>query len=115
MAVSEDALMWVEKYRPKTLDEVVGLKDIVDSLKAFMKNPKTMPHLMFAGVPGTGKTTLALAIAHTLVWAELEKLHIRTERLRRARHRHRPRPHQRLQPLQPHRLWRSHPIRTHHP
>ena len=31
-----------------------------------MKNPKTMPHLMFAGVPGTGKTTLALAIAHTL-------------------------------------------------
>ena len=66
MAVSEDALMWVEKYRPKTLDEVVGLKDIVDSLKAFMKNPKTMPHLMFAGVPGTGKTTLALAIAHTL-------------------------------------------------
>jgi replication factor C small subunit len=66
MAASEEALMWVEKYRPKTLDEVVGLKDIVDSLKAFMKNPKTMPHLMFAGVPGTGKTTLALAIAHTL-------------------------------------------------
>ncbi|NLB75821.1 MAG: replication factor C small subunit [Crenarchaeota archaeon] len=66
MASSEEALMWVEKYRPKTLDDVVGLKDIVDSLKAFMKKPKTMPHLMFAGVPGTGKTTLALAIAHTL-------------------------------------------------
>jgi replication factor C small subunit len=66
MAVSEEALMWVEKYRPKTLDEVVGLKDIVESLKAFMRNPKTMPHLMFAGVPGTGKTTLALAIARTL-------------------------------------------------
>ncbi len=66
MAAPEEALMWVEKYRPKTLDEVVGLKDIVESLKAFMKNPKTMPHLMFAGVPGTGKTTLALAIAHEL-------------------------------------------------
>jgi replication factor C small subunit len=66
MATNEEALMWVEKYRPKTLDEVVGLKDIVESLKAFMRNPKTMPHLMFAGVPGTGKTTLALAIAHTL-------------------------------------------------
>ncbi|MGD6852721.1 MAG: replication factor C small subunit [Candidatus Bathyarchaeia archaeon] len=66
MAANEEAVMWVEKYRPKTLDEVVGLKDIVDSLKAFMKNPKTMPHLMFAGVPGTGKTTLALVIAHTL-------------------------------------------------
>ncbi len=66
MATNEDALMWVEKYRPKNLDEVVGLKDIVESLKAFMKNPKTMPHLMLAGVPGTGKTTIALAIAHEL-------------------------------------------------
>ncbi|MCW4000440.1 MAG: replication factor C small subunit [Candidatus Bathyarchaeota archaeon] len=66
MSSSEEALMWVEKYRPKTLDEVVDLKDIKESLKAFMKNPKTMPHLMLAGIPGTGKTTIALAIAHTL-------------------------------------------------
>jgi replication factor C small subunit len=69
MAANEEALMWVEKYRPKTLDEVVGLKDIVESLKAFMKKPKTMPHLMLAGVPGTGKTTIALAIAHELYGA----------------------------------------------
>ncbi|MGE5187422.1 MAG: replication factor C small subunit [Betaproteobacteria bacterium] len=66
MAANEEAVMWVEKYRPKTLDEVIGLKDITDSLKAFMRNPQTMPHLMFAGVPGTGKTTIALAIAKTL-------------------------------------------------
>lgn len=66
MAANEEAVMWVEKYRPKTLDEVVGLKDITENLKAFMKNPKTMPHLMLAGVPGTGKTTIALAIAHEL-------------------------------------------------
>ena len=66
MSVNEDALMWVEKYRPKTLDDVIGLKDIVESLKAFMKKPKTMPHLMLAGIPGTGKTTIALAIAHEL-------------------------------------------------
>jgi replication factor C small subunit len=66
MSVNEEALMWVEKYRPKKLDEVVDLHDIVESLKAFMKNPKTMPHLMFAGIPGTGKTTLALCIAHEL-------------------------------------------------
>ncbi len=66
MAINEEALMWVEKYRPKTLDDVVGLKDIVESIKAFMKNPKTMPHLMLAGIPGTGKTTMALAIAHEL-------------------------------------------------
>ncbi len=66
MAANEDALMWVEKYRPKCLDEVIGLKDIVESLKAFMKKSKTMPHLLLAGVPGTGKTTIALAIAHEL-------------------------------------------------
>jgi replication factor C small subunit len=66
MAVNEEALMWVEKYRPKSLKEVVDLRDIVESLKAFMKNPKTMPHLMFAGIPGTGKTTLAICIAHEL-------------------------------------------------
>ncbi len=66
MAINEEALMWVEKYRPKNLDEVVGLHEIVASLKAFMKKPQTMPHLMFAGIPGTGKTTLALCIAHEL-------------------------------------------------
>jgi replication factor C small subunit len=66
MATNEEAVMWVEKYRPKTLDEVVDLKDIVESLKSFMKNPKTMPHLLLAGIPGTGKTTLALCIAREL-------------------------------------------------
>ncbi len=66
MAVNEEALMWVEKYRPKTLDEVVDLHDIVESLKAFMRKPQTMPHLMLAGIPGTGKTTTALCIAHEL-------------------------------------------------
>ena len=69
MATNEETLMWVEKYRPKCLDEVVGLKDIVESLKAFMKKPKAMPHLMLAGIPGTGKTTIALAIAHELYGA----------------------------------------------
>jgi replication factor C small subunit len=66
MSANEEAVMWVEKYRPKTLDEVVDLKDVTDSLKAFMRNPKSMPHLMLAGIPGTGKTTIALCIAHEL-------------------------------------------------
>ena len=66
MAADEEALMWVEKYRPKTLNEIVDLRDIVDSLKAFMRNPKTMPHLLLAGIPGTGKTTVALCIAREL-------------------------------------------------
>ncbi len=66
MAASEEALMWVEKYRPKNLGEVVDLKDIVESLKAFLRNPKSMPHLLLTGIPGTGKTTVALCIAHEL-------------------------------------------------
>jgi len=66
MAATEETLMWVEKYRPKNLDEIVDLRDIVGSLKAFMKNPKTMPHLLLAGIPGTGKTTVALCIAREL-------------------------------------------------
>ena len=64
--MDQDALMWVEKYRPKTLDEVVGLEDIVQSLKAFLRTPRTMPHLLFAGIPGTGKTTAALCISRKL-------------------------------------------------
>jgi replication factor C small subunit len=58
--------MWVEKYRPKKLDEVVGLKHIVESIRVFLKNPKTMPHLLLSGIPGTGKTTVALCIAREL-------------------------------------------------
>jgi replication factor C small subunit len=58
--------MWVEKYRPKYLNDIVDLHHIVDSLKAFLKNPNTMPHLLFAGIPGTGKTTAALCIAREL-------------------------------------------------
>ena len=58
--------MWVEKYRPKKLSEIIGLKHVVESLQAFLKNPKTMPHLLLAGIPGTGKTTVALCIAREL-------------------------------------------------
>jgi replication factor C small subunit len=66
VALDEEALMWVEKYRPKSLDEIVDLHDIVESLKAFLRNPKTMPHLLLAGIPGTGKTTVAICIAREL-------------------------------------------------
>ncbi len=57
--------IWTEKYRPKNLSEVVGQKEIVEKLKAFVKN-KSMPHLLFAGPAGVGKTTSALAIAREL-------------------------------------------------
>lgn len=54
--------LWIEKYRPKILDEVVGHEDIVERLKSYVGN-NNMPHLMFAGPAGTGKTTCAIALA----------------------------------------------------
>lgn len=57
--------VWVEKYRPQKLDEVVGQPDITERLKAYAKT-KSMPHLLFAGPAGTGKTTCAIALAKEL-------------------------------------------------
>ena len=57
--------IWIEKYRPKKLDDVVGQDGIVERLKAYVKT-KNVPHLMFAGPAGTGKTTSALALAKEL-------------------------------------------------
>ncbi|MEM4755536.1 MAG: replication factor C small subunit [Candidatus Woesearchaeota archaeon] len=57
--------VWVEKYRPKTFDAIKGQQDIVLRAKAFVQK-KNMPHLLFAGPPGVGKSTLALVIAREL-------------------------------------------------
>ena len=57
--------MWSEKYRPKLLDDMVNQKTIVERLKSFVRS-KNVPHCIFAGPPGTGKTTAALCLAHDL-------------------------------------------------
>jgi replication factor C small subunit len=57
--------MWAEKYRPKHLDDMVNQKGIVERLKSFVKS-KNVPHCIFAGPPGTGKTTAALCLARDL-------------------------------------------------
>jgi len=54
--------IWIEKYRPKILKDIAGQNEIINRLKAYSKI-KSIPHLMFAGPAGTGKTTSALALA----------------------------------------------------
>jgi len=57
--------IWVEKYRPKKLSEIVGQDEAVNRLQSFV-DKKSVPHLLFAGPPGSGKTTAALCIAREL-------------------------------------------------
>jgi len=60
-------LMWVEKYRPIKLDDIVNQKEIIESLKNLLKEPAEMPHLLFTGPAGVGKTTTALCMSRQLL------------------------------------------------
>lgn len=57
--------IWTEKYRPQTFQELRGQEEIVNKLQAFVSQ-KNIPHLLFAGPAGVGKSTLALVIAKTI-------------------------------------------------
>lgn len=57
--------IWTEKYRPRDFNEFKGQEKIVDRVKAFVKQ-KNVPHCLFAGPAGVGKTTLAIIIARKL-------------------------------------------------
>jgi replication factor C small subunit len=65
MTISD--IMWVEKYRPKKISEVVNQKDIKGSLQALLKNQQEMPHLLFSGSAGVGKTTMAICISQEIL------------------------------------------------
>jgi replication factor C small subunit len=65
-------LMWSEKYRPKKLGQVVDQKEIIKGISNLIKSPD-IPHMLFAGPAGVGKTTTALCIAMELLGEEWRK------------------------------------------
>ena len=65
MSISD--IMWVEKYRPHKIADLVDQKEIVGSIQALLKNQSEMPHLLFSGSPGVGKTTMALCLSHEIL------------------------------------------------
>ncbi len=60
-----ESSIWTEKYRPSRFEEIKGQKEIVEKISAFVKSGN-MPHLLFSGPAGVGKTTLSLVIAKQL-------------------------------------------------
>ncbi|MEM2904369.1 MAG: replication factor C small subunit [Candidatus Bathyarchaeia archaeon] len=57
--------IWAEKYRPRRLDEVIDQRHVVERVAAFVKE-RNVPHMLYAGPPGSGKTTMALCVAEEL-------------------------------------------------
>jgi len=54
-----DSEVWTEKYRPKKFEDMVGQEEIIKRVRSLV-NSNNIPHLLFAGPAGTGKSTLAL-------------------------------------------------------
>jgi len=64
--------IWTEKYRPRKLEEVVGQDAIINNLTSYVRK-RNLPHLIFSGPAGVGKTAAAVAMARELygdTWSE---------------------------------------------
>jgi replication factor C small subunit len=62
---ADGTAVWTEKYRPKSLGEVINQHHVVDVLKSWVKQG-SIPNMLFAGSAGVGKTTIAHALAKDL-------------------------------------------------
>ena len=66
-------LPFVEKYRPKKLDDVISHNTVTNTLQNFITN-KTFPHLLLYGPPGTGKTTTLVNTVRLVLQTEKQVL-----------------------------------------
>lgn len=62
---NKTTIPWIEKYRPKTLTEILSHDNIVSTIRTFINN-KCLPHLLFYGGPGLGKSSMIIATAKEL-------------------------------------------------
>lgn len=60
-------LMWVEKYRPSSLEDLVDQETVKGRLIHLLEKKEQLPHLLFAGPPGSGKTTTAMILAKQIL------------------------------------------------
>jgi replication factor C small subunit len=60
--MDETHTIWIEKYRPQKLADIVGQDEIVERLSSYVRSGN-LPHLLFTGSAGVGKTTAAVTLA----------------------------------------------------
>jgi len=72
MPVNHAYLPWAEKYRPISLDDLVGNPIVKTQLKMILEDGN-LPHMILSGPPGTGKTSSVLCIAHELLGDKFEQ------------------------------------------
>ena len=59
------SLPWIEKYRPTNIKDIISHTQNIDTIKKLLEN-ESLPHLLFHGSPGTGKTSMIMAIANKI-------------------------------------------------
>lgn len=72
-AKDSSSLPWVEKYRPSSLDELIAHEEIIMILNKLIESNK-LPHLLFHGPPGTGKTSTIIACAKKMYGANYSSM-----------------------------------------